>query len=250
MDRITKGFLDEFSASFGYTGLEESLQFEYFANYCALSCETGNVEIDVQEMSTGNSAQGIDGIAIEVNGSIVDSLDDIRSLISQNKRLDVKFIFVQSKTSERFENGEIGNFLTFVETFFSEKAKAVFSTAEMLSFIEMKEFIYDNSRYMKTSNPRIDMFYVSLGKWTGKDATLDAVISSHTTTMGQSNLFSNIQFIPCDAQKIQSMYRKSQEQISASFLLPKYIIMFSDENGDHGYSGVLPFFRIQKYYLR
>ena len=61
MDRITKGFLEEFSTSFGFTNLEESLQFEHFANYCALSYEAGSVEIDIQEMSTGDSAQGIDG---------------------------------------------------------------------------------------------------------------------------------------------------------------------------------------------
>lgn len=241
MDRITKGFLDEFSTSFGYTKQEESLQFEYFANYCALSYETGNVDIDIQEMSTGDSAQGIDGIAIEVNGSIVDNIDDIKNLIAQNKRLDVKFIFVQSKTSEKFENGEIGNFLTFVETFFSDRAKTVFSTAEMHAFIEMSEYIYENSKYMKTANPKIDMFYVSLGKWPENDATLNAVIAAHKESMEQSNLFSSINFFPCDAQKIQNMYRKSQEQISASFLFTDKVMMFSDANGDYGYSGVLPF---------
>lgn len=241
MDRITKGFLTEFSTSFGYNKQEESLQFEYFANYCALSYETGTVDIDIQEMSTGDSAQGIDGIAIEVNGSIVSNIDDIRNLITQNKRLDVKFIFVQSKTSETFDNREIGNFLTFVETFFSDKAKAVFSTAEMHTFIEMAEYIYENSKYMKTANPKIDMFYVSLGKWAENDTTLDAVIANHKESMAQSNLFSCINFIPCDAQRIQNMYRKSQEQISASFLFTDKVMMFSDENGDYGYSGVLPF---------
>ena len=246
MDRITKGFLEEFSTSFGFTNLEESLQFEHFANYCALSYEAGSVEIDIQEMSTGDSAQGIDGIAIEVNGSVVESIDDIKNLISQNKRLDVKFIFVQSKTSEKFENGEIGNFLTFIETFFSDKAKSVFTTAEMHTFIEMAEYIYNNSKYMKTANPQIDMFYVSLGKWPETDATLDAVISAHKDNMERSNLFSRIQFIPCDAQKIQSMYRKSQEQISATFLFSKNVMMFSDANGDYGYSGVLPFAEFKK----
>lgn len=246
MDRITKGFLDEFSSSFGFTQLEEETQFEHFANYCALSAETGDIEIDIQNMSTGDSAQGIDGIAIEVNGTVVETLDDIKNLMSQNKRLDVKFIFVQAKTSEKFANEEIGNFLTFVERFFSDSAKDVFKTDEMLSFIEMKEFIYDNSRFMKASNPKINLYYVSLGKWNDTDATLNAVIDSHTATLEQSNLFSKITFVPCDAQKIQGMYRKSQQQLSATFIFSKNIMMFSDENGDYGYSGVLPFSEFKK----
>ena len=48
----------------------------------------------------------------------------------------------------------------------------------MHTFIEMAEYIYNNSKYMKTTNPQIDMFYVSLGKWPETDATLDAVISA------------------------------------------------------------------------
>lgn len=246
MDRITKGFLDEFSSSFGFSKLEEEKQFEHFANYCALSTETGDIEIDIQNMSTGDSAQGIDGIAIEVNGTVVETLDDIRSLMSQNKRLDVKFVFVQAKTSEKFANEEIGNFLTFVERFFSDSAKDVFNTEEMFSFIEMKEFIYDNSRFMKAANPKINLYYISLGKWNDSDVTLNAVIDSHTTALEQSNLFSKITFMPCDAQKIQGMYRKSQQQLSATFSFSKHIMMFSDENGDYGYSGVLPFSEFKK----
>lgn len=246
MDRITKGFLDEFSASFAFSNLDEKQQFEHFANYCALSTETGDVEIDIQSMSTGDSAQGIDGIAIEVNGTVVENIDDIKSLLIQNKRLDVKFVFVQAKTSEKFANEDIGNFLTFVECFFSDSAKEVFTTDEMLSFIEMKDVIYDNSRFMKAANPKINLYYVSLGKWNDDDATLNAVIESHTTTLEQSNLFSKITFVPCDAQKIQGMYRKSQQQLSATFSFSKNIMMFSDENGDYGYSGVLLFSEFRK----
>lgn len=140
MDRVTKGFLEEFSSSFELSIKDEATLFETFSNYCALSSEFGDADTCVQNMSTGNSAQGIDGIAIIVNGSMVENPDDIKSLISQNKRLDVKFIFVQAKTENKFDNAEIGNFLTFTERFFSEKANKIFKAEEMLSFIEMSLF--------------------------------------------------------------------------------------------------------------
>ena len=246
MDRITKGFLEAFSASHGFSNLDEPDQFEHFANYCALSAEMSDVDIDIQDMSTGDSAQGIDGIAIEVNGTIISSVDEIKSLIAQNKRLDAKFIFVQSKTSEKFDNTEIGNFLTFVERFFSDQAAEIFSTQEMQAFLELKDCIYDHSRYMKFSNPKIDLFYVTLGKWNDQDVSVNAVIDSHIATLQSTNLFSSVSFLPCDAQKMQELYRKSQQQLSATFAFSKNLTMFTDENGDYGYIGVLPFVEFKK----
>ena len=246
MDRITKGFLDEFSISHGFSSLKEDLQFEHFANFCALSSEINDIDIDIQEMSTGDSAQGIDGIAIQVNGTIVSSIDEIKSLITQNRRLDVKFIFVQAKTSEKFDNLEIGNFLTFVETFFSDAATSVFNTEEMQKFIELKDCIYDNSKYMKSSNPEIMLFHVTLGKWNETDVNLNATINARIASLKASNLFSKVAFTACDAPKIQDLYRKSQQQLSATFTFSKNLMMFTDENSDYGYIGVLPFSEFKK----
>lgn len=246
MDKITCSFLEEFVTSYGFEKLSESTQFEHFCNYCTLSAETGVVGIDIQDMYTGESAQGIDGLAIDVNGSIVSCIDDIELLIKQNKRLDVRFIFVQAKTEEKFDNKEIGNFLSFVNSFFSQNATAVFCTPEMQNFIEMKEYIYNNSKYMKSSNPSVVMYYISLGKWNEKDTSLNAVIDVQKNSLEQTNLFSNISFIPCDAQKLQSMYRKSSQQLSAKFVFTRQVMMFSDENGDCGYSGILPFKEFKK----
>ena len=246
LDRITQAFLDEFSISHNFTMYETSVQFEHFANFCALSAETGMVEIDIQDMHTGNATQGIDGIAIEVNGAIVCSIDEIETLIKQNKKLDVKFIFVQAKTSDSFDNSEISNFLSFVKVFFSDEAKNTFSTEEMADFIEMKDFIYSNSRYMKVKNPIIRLYYIAPGKWNDDDSNLKAVINSHIDTLNNMALFSSVEFIPCGAQEIQRMYRKSQEQIEATFVFTKNVMMFSDDNGDYGYSGVLPFCEFYK----
>ena len=241
MDRITGGFLKEFCISHGLEKQEESTQFEHFANYCALSNEAGVVEIDIQDMSTGDSAQGIDGIAIEVNGSIVDSVDEISVLIKQNKRLDVKFVFVQAKTSDKFENADISNFLTFVCVFFSSEANRTFVSEEMAKFLELKEFIYSNSQFMKAQNPSVRLYYIAPGIWDENDASLKAAIDPHLQMLETMALFSSVKFIPCGAREVQKMYRKSQEQIEATFVFNDKVMMFSDENGDYGYIGALPF---------
>ena len=40
MDHITEIFLKEFSKNFGFEKLDTSDQFEYFADYCAITNET------------------------------------------------------------------------------------------------------------------------------------------------------------------------------------------------------------------
>jgi hypothetical protein len=241
LDSITEAFLTEFSNSNNLDMFDIPTRFEHFANYCALSSEVGVVEIDIQDMHTGEAAQGIDGIAIEVNGSIVDSTDDIEALIKRNKTLDVKFIFVQAKTSDSFDNTEIGNFLSFVGTFFSDDATATFCTEEMQKFIEMKDCIYRNSRHMRSHNPNMRLYYVAPGKWNNTDVSLNAVINGHLANLDNTNLFSKLDFIPCGSAEIHQMYRKSKEQIESTFVFSKNVMMFSDENDDYGYSGVLPF---------
>ena len=52
MDRITKSFLEEFSKVNEITKLDESKQYEYFANYCAIMKEYGNSNFDLDEIST------------------------------------------------------------------------------------------------------------------------------------------------------------------------------------------------------
>lgn len=241
LDRITEGFLSEFSNSHNLDMLEQSARFEHFANFCALSAESGEFEIDIQEMHTGDATQGIDGIAIEVNGNIIESINDIEALIKQNKKLDVKFVFVQAKTSDSFDNTEIGNFLSFVGTFFSDDAASTFSTEEMLDFIDIKNYIYENSKYMRSQNPVLKLYYVAPGRWNESDVSLRAVIKRHKEALENTNLFSDVTFVPCGSSDIQKMYRKSQEQLEATFVFAKNVMMFADDNGDYGYSGVLPF---------
>ena len=68
-------------------------------------------------MNTGEATQGIDGIAIEINGRYIQHISEIDDIIRYNKSINVTFVLVQTKTSEEFDNALIGNFLNFVKMF-------------------------------------------------------------------------------------------------------------------------------------
>lgn len=245
MDRITENFLKEFSKNFDFEKLDICGQFEYFADYCAIANETNTVDIDLQDMSTGDSTQGIDGIAIEINGRYIQHISEIDDIIKYNKSINVTFVLVQAKTSEEFNNTLIGNFLNFVKIFFSDNT-IVFKTDEMKNLIELKNYIFSKSSYMKSRNPNVKLYYVSCGTWNESDTTLNAVISRYKKDLLDTNLFADVSFIPLGSKDIQNAYRKSTNDIEASFMFERRVTMFSNGGSDIAYCGVLPYKEFKK----
>ena len=245
MDRITENFMREFSNSNGFTRLDLTEQFEYFADYCAIANEAGTVELNLLDMHTGASAQGIDGIAIEVNGKYVLTIEEVEELLKINKTLTVSFVFVQAKTSEEFNNALISNFLNFTSIFFGDTSE-IFTTEEMRKFLEIKDYIYSKSANMKIRNPNLELYYVSTGAWNENDPTLSALVNQYVKQLAESNLFANVHFNPFGAKEIQAAYRKATNDVEATFIFERRVTMFSDGSNDIGYYGVLPFSEFKK----
>lgn len=245
VDPITKKFLGEFCKSFELENLEESVVFEHFSNYCCANKENGIVDIKLNEMSTGQNAQGIDGIAIIVNHKLVTTVSEIEFQIQNSRCLDAKFVLVQAKTSSSFDNTLMLNFFEFVKAFFSGDGSE-FNTSEILNFFEMKEYIYDHAEFMTEANPQLSMYYVSTGKWVG-DKTLQKLIDRNIKELKDLNIFSDITYFPCGASEIQTLYRNTKNLLTTKFRFEKYIVMFGDEDSDSiGYSGVIPFKEYRK----
>jgi hypothetical protein len=117
-DQILQSFVEAFAREHELDGNKSEQQlFEHFANYAVLSrLYSGTVDLEVLETA---GAFGIDGLAIIANDILVESTDEIAD-IARNS-LDVSFVFVQAKTSAKFEAGDILKFLKAVDDFFSDQ---------------------------------------------------------------------------------------------------------------------------------
>lgn len=243
MDRITQSMIDSFKNNQSLNMDDASELFEYFVNYCVVNNIYGSDDFDLEEITTGKATQGIDGIAIIVNQKFVNTIEDIDTLIEYNKSISVKFVLIQAKTSSSFDNTEIGNMLTYSKLFFSDDT-SMFHTPEMQHFIELKEYIFSKGDKLK-KNPELFLFYVTLGTWT-EDENLQATISVGKESLRGTNLFSNISFEACGSEKIQDLYRKTKEKLKSTFKFEKRITMYSINDDEVGYSGVLPFKEFKK----
>ena len=246
MDRITEAFVKEFVDLNDLEKLNESDQFEYFANHCIVSKEYGNTNFDLDEISTGKGTQEIDGIAIIVNNKLVETTKEIKDLIELNNILNVKFVFIQSKRSNKFNNNDILNFFHWTKMYFKDNSN-LFKTEEMKKFIELKEFIYhmDNCRYMIKNNPILSMYYVTTGNWI-EDKNLLNVIDNEKNSLIETNLFNKVEFKSIGANEIQRFYRATKEKSSATFFLSKNISLPKISDIDSGYYGIISFSEFKK----
>lgn len=244
MDTITRGFFNDFIERKGYERLNESVQFEYFCNFCVVNKEFDSISFDEKLISTGNSSQGIDGISIIVNNKLCENIGEIQQIMDLNRVLTVTFIFIQSKISASFNNQQIENFCRWTKNFFSEQAN-LFTTDEMKNFIEMREFIYQNTRYMKDRSPICKLYFCTNGKWED-DPNLVSIINSNKSEIDNLELFKNVEIYPIDSKSLQDLYRKTKEPVEATIKFEKKVTIPSMDDIDVAYSGLLPFSEFKK----
>src|ERR1035437_1088162 len=186
-DRIIEGYLKDFTDGHDLQLVEESKAFEHFINYCIVSREHPE-NFDFETVSVGGPGDyAIDGIAILVNDHLVSSKADIDFFKRSLRRLDARFLFIQSKTSDKFEMGEIGNFLFGVRTFFANGLAAP-PNPQIARLKELADYIYDSSIDMDHA-PICELYYATTGKWTD-DPLLRERVRSETNTMKDTSLFS------------------------------------------------------------
>lgn len=237
MDRITKSFVTDFIKLHEIESKKESTDFENFVNYTIVKNEYSGT-FDISDVSTGESTQGIDGIAILVNGKLADSPEEITDLINLNKYLEVEFLFIQSKTSPSFEGTEMGNFLFSVKNFFSE-TPSIINNDEMATFHEIYQKIYDNSPKMTKGKPKLKLFYVTTGTWNSEKSQL-AVVENGKDELKRLGYFSDIEFNPIDSTSLQNLYRKTKELSKATFVFKDKVTLPEISGVKESYFGIIP----------
>lgn len=236
MDRIIESFIEDFRSDYNYANIEKCKLFENFINYCLIS-KIYPDRSSLDKINVGGTRNpGIDGLAIMVNDHLVTSFEEVDYFIESNDRLDTEFIFVQSKTSDKFEMADIQSFMLSVNNFFID-CSLTFEDS-VLNLKDLKDHIYEKSIKMDKS-PILKLYFATTGKWIN-DQNLTAVVNTNIKVLERGNLFSEIRFIPIDAEKIKSIYREIKNKITREVIFDKHTILPKIENVTESYLGILP----------
>nr|WP_315419950.1 AIPR family protein [uncultured Pedobacter sp.] len=243
MDRITESLIAELIVNQELTSEGESKDFEKLANYSIVSNEYNKTfEIDSLTVGDGNDT-GIDGIAIIVNGQLVESIEEVQDLLDRNSFLDVNYIFIQAKTTSSFEGADMNTFIFGVLDFFSQNPKLVRNN-DIIKFAEISNFIYDKAPSFK-ENPNLKLYYITTGKWT-EDPNLRGIIENGINNLEQTNLFDTVQFTPFGARELANAYRKTKESISTTITFTNRITLPKINGISQAYIGFLSFGEFEK----
>ena len=147
---------------------QEAQAFEKFVNYVLFSLDYPDIFTADSELLDfvcvgGGSDTGIDGIGIKINDRPVRSIDEVKEIVQASKKINIEFIFIQSKMRTSFDVAELNTFGTGVKMFFSE---GYLPENERISeFRAIKDFIYSDEIVISKldKNPSLYLYYVGAG---------------------------------------------------------------------------------------
>ncbi|MFE2218913.1 AIPR family protein [Streptomyces canus] len=237
MDRVTKAYLDAFRDEQSIEKLSESDSFELFADYCVIS-DSYDDEFNVTDVHTGGGDDlGIDGIGVIVNGSLINSVEDVEGLLKVNGSLDVTFCFIQAKTTSGFSGEQIMTFFDGVDEFFAESTALPMNDSVTQAHDLMQE-IYENSLRFRRAKPQCRLSYVTTGQWTS-DQYLEAKIARRVTQLKSTGLFSDVTFHPMGADEIHASYLRSKNSVTTEFSFPSKVLLPDIAGVEESYLGVI-----------
>lgn len=246
LNKILEGILKDFSEKYNLHDLEISKQFEYLVNYLLVSkyhpdafSDKGDLDI----LAVDNKGQfGLDAIAFIVNGNLVLSKDDIKTYAKSNQ-IDVDIIFIQSKTSEKYESGELLKTIQATKYFLNDFDKITEKNENMLNAKQIYDelFEHDIYRYCTSESPRCAIYYVT----TANDDNSELELIKGICKNAQSEIKSGISDIKkvevrtLGREYIIESYREITNSVKAHINLKNCITLEKIEGVKEAYLGYL-----------
>lgn len=220
MNRILKNFLDVHKQEYEIQNMPYEKAFEHFVNRCIVNKYSAE-RFDPQDIMTEEGEKGLDGVAILINSILVFDLDEAVEIMKDIDNIEVRFVFIQSKTSDSFSGSEIGDFIYGVKAFFEEKKDRPQTNNKMESLIKIKDYIFKNSVKLKVS-PVLEMYYVACGKWDEGNG-LQNRIDIDLKPLKYTDEFSEVNYYTYDSEKIIIAYREMKKKISRKISIEKKV---------------------------
>jgi hypothetical protein len=177
MEPVLKAHFNNFKKAFeisssgldsGVETAEEARIFERFVNYVLFSMDYPDIFTADPELldfvSVGGAGDtGIDGIGVKINERLVRSIDEVKEITEASKKVNVDFVFVQSKMRPSFDTKELNSLGTGVRMFFSEGYLP--ENSRVKDARDIKDFIYSDEKVISKfeRNPRLYLYYVGTG---------------------------------------------------------------------------------------
>lgn len=259
MHTLTKKRLAKFSKEKGYTDLSEGEQFERYIACTYLHRHIGESPEAIDATITGGgNDEGIDIASIFINGKLVLEPKDITDTINEQRESSARVIFIQTKTSEKFNTQHIAKFLSGVkrvtELAIDDDQTAqinIESTNQLSSKLrdvaDLIRCIMDNIDCFRDTAIPLELHYVTTAKSPSAEARHAYIVESSLTAIQSFNIYKFDSTDPLHLDGADEIARRTKERFGPQDVkfkfqhkLPIWLSDTRAHNLDSAYIGLLP----------
>jgi AIPR protein len=243
-NKILLGLIREFEKDFALPKRVEFKSFERLVNYVILS------KIDPEAFSdpavfdlidvdkTGTF--GIDAFALFVNDNLITNKTEIE-YHRKSKRLEVRFVFLQTKRSSSIDSGDLLKFAASVRNVFSSVPSVPLSE-ELQEAKELIDEVFkpENARLFANKKPKCELYFATSGKAI-KDETLLGLMKAEELHIHASlPEVQSVSIRHVDADFIIDSYNEIENRYSVLITFDKNIPCEKIADVEQAFIGYLP----------
>lgn len=208
----------KFRESYGLNNVPDGEAFERFVNSTILKSHqpdafTANSDFLDKVCVGGSGDNGIDGMAIKLNGILIDEIEEIDEIVNKFKRADIEFIFIQSKYKDSFNASELSNFINGVRNFLNNEPSIALNKKSEDFFELKKHLMSDDIVYSWKNNPSVRLYYVAMGKWRSIPQHL-ALAEQAKKDIEALNIYDGIDVHFVDSEQLKNIIDNNENNFS------------------------------------
>lgn len=222
LEPIIKAKLEKFKEIKGYQDFDDPKAFEFFVNYHVLYAQQpdiffGNTDILDVVSTGGHNDMSIDGIAIKIDGTIISSIDDFEAIISKNKKIQIDFVFIQSKYKLKVNMGEFNNFVFGVREFLGNDKPSQPYNEKIAYLLELKDYVLkDEFISLWKDNPSVEVHYATIGE-NNELPHVDALSQRLKKDIESLNLYNDIDINLIDSSSLKNLCDSNENSFDVTF---------------------------------
>lgn len=185
MESIIKTHLEDFTTRFALVGESETVRFEKFAIYSALS-SVAKSGFSPRDLWVRENDFGIDGVAVVIDGAVISSVEmATKALESPRSDHEVEICLFEVKGSKNVDQADVHKFGAAISTFFSGAPSA--NNPELLVARAVCDVVFSEGAKLRNGKPLLTAFFL-----TGDDSVQSEVVAASITDFPQRLLLRNL----------------------------------------------------------
>lgn len=241
-DRIVLSILGKFNKDFLFEADTQEKNFERLVSYIVLAKKDPeafsdpSTFIDIDADNGGTF--GIDTFALLINDTLIRDISDIE-VFQKTKKINVQFIFIQSKTSESFDNGDFLKFLKCVGELF-RATPTIPLNEDLLNIKNLIDEVFsiENARLFN-EKPKVEIFYANTGKKIKDELTLKVIQSEEDRLSNDFNEIKSFKITHIHSDKIIDDYAEIENRQSVNIKIENSLTCDEIDDVEQAYIGYL-----------